>query len=268
LARQHSAELVLTHVVDDDLPPRLIDVECQVATALLNDLVQTLRENDGINCESRTALGDPFQGIVKVATDTGADILVLGPHRRQVLRDVFFGTTAERTIRTSGLPVLMANSVPVGSYRKLLIATDFSDSSLTAAQTTRHLGLFSEAEIIAIHVLDNVEGGPIIRAAMTAKEAEDKATMELDRALEQLSEFARKVGVVAECRAIRPIEQTTAMAINSYAKTTKTDLIVVGTHGRSGMEKWLLGSIAESVLRTAEIDVLAVPLSQKSAGLG
>jgi nucleotide-binding universal stress UspA family protein len=49
------------------------------------------------------------------------------------------------------------------------------------------------------------------------------------------------------------------MAVNNYAKIAKVDLIVVGTHGRSGFEKWLLGSVAESVCANAELDVLAVP---------
>lgn len=51
------------------------------------------------------------------------------------------------------------------------------------------------------------------------------------------------------------------MTINNYAKAGKVDLIVVGTHGRSGLESWLLGSVAESVLSHAEVDVLAVPRS-------
>ena len=49
------------------------------------------------------------------------------------------------------------------------------------------------------------------------------------------------------------------MTLNNYAKAGKVDSIVVGMHGRSGLENWLLGSVAESVLSHAEVDVLAVP---------
>lgn len=58
-----------------------------------------------------------------------------------------------------------------------------------------------------------------------------------------------------------PTDESTGMTINNYAKAGKVDLIVVGTHGRSGLESWLLGSVAESVLSHAEVDVLAVPRS-------
>jgi nucleotide-binding universal stress UspA family protein len=259
LARQNSAKLILTHVVDDDRPQRLINVERLEAAALLQDLAQTIRESDGIDCESLVVLGDAFLGIVRGAEEIGADLLVLGPHRRQVLRDVFLGTTAERTVRTSRVPVLMANGVPAGSYRTVLIATDFSDASSTAAQAAKRLGIFATADIIALHVLDYVKGGPVIRAAMTIKEVEDQAAKLRARAMDDLDAFANKLGVPADRRAIGPSEESTSMAINKYAKATKADVIVVGTHCRSSFEKLLLGCVAESVLGDADTDVLAVP---------
>ncbi|HEY7766067.1 MAG TPA: universal stress protein, partial [Aestuariivirgaceae bacterium] len=133
LARQNATELQLTHVVDDDQPQRLIDVERREAAALLDELASTIRESDGIDCEGHVATGDAFQGIVRMAEETGVDLLVLGPHRRQVLRDVFIGTTAERVLRTSRMPVLLANGVPAGAYRKVLIASDLSNYAYAAA---------------------------------------------------------------------------------------------------------------------------------------
>ena len=154
LARQNSTELLITHVVDDDQPRRLIDVERREAAALLDELASTIRESDGIECQSHVAIGDAFQGIVRMAEETGVDLLVLGPHRRQVLRDVFIGTTAERVLRTSRIPVLLANGVPAGRYRKVLIATDLSDYSYVAAATAHQLGLLAAVDIIALHVMD------------------------------------------------------------------------------------------------------------------
>jgi nucleotide-binding universal stress UspA family protein len=259
LARQASAALVLVHVVDDDQPRRLIDAERQEATALLHDLAQSVRNSDGIDCENRVVLGDAFEAIVRLADEVGADLLVLGPHRRQVLRDSFFGTTAERTIRTSRKPVLMANGVPASPYRRILLATDFSEASVSAAQAAQQLRLLASAEAIALHVLDPAEGGPITRAATPVKEGEDRLAAAEVRAMDDLDALGRKLGIVAARRVVRPSEESTGMAINNAAKTEKADLIVVGTHGRSGLEKWLLGSVAESVLSAADVDVLAVP---------
>jgi hypothetical protein len=93
--------------------------------------------------------------------------------------------------------------------------------------------------------MDPIESGPIIRAAMTIKEAEDQAAKLTKRLTDELGAFARKLGVVAGLRVIRPSEESTPMAINNYAKDIEADLIVVGTRVRSGFEKWLLGSVAE-----------------------
>ncbi len=54
------------------------------------------------------------------------------------------------------------------------------------------------------------------------------------------------------------------MAIRDWAEKLETDLLVVGTHGRSGIKKWMLGSVAEGVLARSTIDVLAVPAAPKS----
>ena len=261
LARQNATELLLTHVVDDDQPQRLIDVERREAAALLDELASTVRESDGIECQSHVAIGDAFEGIVRMAEETGVDLLVLGPHRRQVLRDVFIGTTAERVLRTSRIPVLLANGVPARPYRKVLIATDLSNYAYAAADTAKQLGLLATVDIIALHVIDSIESGPITRAAMTIKEVDDQAAKLTQRLTDELAAFARKLDIVAGLRVVRPSEESTPMAINNYAKETKADLIVVGTRARSGFEKWLLGSVAEGVLGHAEVDVLAVSSS-------
>lgn len=259
LARQVSAELILVHVVDDDQPRRLIEAEQHEATALLQELCRTVREIDGIACESRVVLGDAFQGLTRTADETGADLLIIGPHRRQVLRDTFIGTTAERTIRTSRKPVLMANGIPAGPYRKILLATDLSETSLIAARSAKQLGLLDAAEVVALHVLDFPEAGPVFRASMTVTEFETYIAEAAKRASGELEAFTRDVGIVAARRVITPTEESTEMAINNYAKIAKVDLIVVGTHGRSGIEKWLLGRVAERVCGNSEVDVLAVP---------
>jgi nucleotide-binding universal stress UspA family protein len=196
-----------------------------------------------------------------MAEETGVDFLVLGPHRRQVLRDVFIGTTAERVLRTSRIPVLLANGVPAGAYRKVLIATDLSEHSSFAAATAKQLGLLATVDIFAIHVLDPIESGPVTRATMTLKEADEQMAKLTERVTDQLTAFFGRLGVVAGLRVIRPREESAPMAINNYAKDLKADLIVVGTRARSGFEKWLLGSVAEGVLGHAEMDVLAVSSS-------
>lgn len=257
LARQSSATLILVHVVDDDEPNRLVDARQYEAAGLLHELSRTARE-DGIDCESRVVLGDPFQGIVNAAEELGVDLLLLGPHRRQLLRDTFVGTTAERTIKLSPRPVLMANGVPASLYRSILIAIDLSDNSTIAAQTAKQLGLLKQPQTTALHVIED-ERGPVARASMSIDKLKDRLVQEERRASEELDAILCKVGTAASRHVIRLTEKSVSMAINDYARRVGADLLVVGTHRRSGIEKWLLGSVAENIMAHSTIDVLAVP---------
>lgn len=259
LARHASAGLYVVHVVDDDQPRRLVEVERQETKALLEEFARTMRETDDLACEGRVVLGDAFQGIVKAADELGVDLIVLGPHRRQILRDSFLGTTAERAIRDARRPVIMASGVPAGPYRSVLIATDFSDSSMIAAQAAKRLGLLDGAHVVALNVFDSDARSPIVRASMTVKEFEDRIAKEGKSAERELKEFIRKAGIVAGHRVIQLAEAPPATAIANAARDMKADLVIVGTHGRTGVEKWLLGSVAEGVLSSADMDVLAVP---------
>lgn len=255
LARQTSAELVLVHVIDDDQPRQLAELQEQAAAALLDDLSQTLRD-DGISCESRVIFGDPFEGVVRAAKDEDAHLVLIGPHRRQILRDSFLGTTAERTIRLSRTPVIMANGVPAGPYRSIVIVTDLSECSFAAAKAAKDLGLLDRGGIIVLHVLDTSEGGPVVSSSMSMEEAEKRLEENTEQASRELQHLIQRLAIKGSYQVVKLGEESTAMAIDNFAKAAQADLIVIGTHGRTGLEKWMLGSVAESVLRMSDVDVL------------
>lgn len=257
LARQSSAKLVLLHVVDDDQPTQMVEAQRDESTNLLEELTQTARA-DGIGCEFSVVLGDPFERIALAAEELRADLVLLGPHRRQILRDIFVGTTAERIIRTSGRPVLMVNGFPTSLHRTVVIAMDFTPYSATAARAARQLGLLEHGEPIALHVIEDATG-PLARASIPMQELRVREMQEEETAHAKLAQIVAEAGVGASLRVVRSNEESTSMAINNWAQRLSADLVVVGTHGRSGLEKWLLGSVAECVLAHSTIDVLAVP---------
>jgi nucleotide-binding universal stress UspA family protein len=99
LARERGAELALVHVVDDDQPPDLVALETREAERTLGEQISAMAELRGVRCRSLVVAGDPFDGILRTAASTGADVVVMGAHRKQLLRDIFVGTTIERVIR-------------------------------------------------------------------------------------------------------------------------------------------------------------------------
>ena len=258
LARRSGATVLVLHVIDDDQPSRVINSERKVAAALLRDLQGTMRSVDGVPCETRVEIADPFVGIAKVAKEECPDLLILGPHRRQTLRDVFVGTTAERTIRSVDCPVLMVNAPPMGSYRHVLIATDLSVAGAEMAKSCIGLDL-STGTTSFVHVYQ----APGERLAMSHTVPVDdwEAYLEEMRkeAESDLANFVKTLGCNSSRQYIRRGLHPPAEEILALAREETVDLVVVGTLGRSGLAKFFLGSVAEAVLRAAERDVLAIP---------
>lgn len=261
LARQFGGTLSIVHVVDDDQPRRIVDSERNVASELLRELRNTVQKVDGISSETRVMLADPFAGIARAAEEEAPDLLVIGSHRRQALRDVFVGTTAERTIRSVDCPVLMVNAPPVGSYRHVMLTTDMSEGAENAVRTCIALGIMSQADASFLYVYD----APATRLAMshTVPVDDREAYLEEQRkeAARSLAEFVKRTGMRSSRQLVRFGLRATADEILEATKEEETNLIVLGTEGRSGVAKFFLGSVAEAVLRSADRDVLAVPPS-------
>ena len=259
LARQFESAILLVHVVDDDQPRRIVDAERDEATTLLRQMAATLSDVDGVTTETRVILASPFVGIAQAVKDVTPDLLVIGPHRRQVLRDVFVGTTAERTIRSVDCPVLMVNATPAGHYRHVLQTTDVSDGSRDALLRFQALGLVDRARTSLLHVFD----APALRLAFSHSIPQDDQKHYLEDEQRDASLDLARFLSSTDLGHLRPIVRyeasPTPNEILKAAGEEQADLIVMSTHGRSGLAKMFIGSVTEQVLRTAQTDVLAIP---------
>lgn len=259
LARQTGATLSLVHVVDDDRPAPLVATACDAAGTLLDDQARTLRQSDGIECTAQVVAADPFAGIALAAEQTAADLIVIGPHRRHLLEDVFTGTTAERTIRASRVPVLMANGVPSAGYAQALLAVDLSDCAAGAVNSVTALGLCQARSTAALYVFDAPGTGLVAGGSLSAGRAQDYLREEADHARKALAGFLARLPGVASELLVKPGATSPARVILETAREISADLLILATHGRTGASRLLLGSVADEVLRAADRDVLAVP---------
>jgi len=132
---------------------------------------------------------------------------------------------------------------------RLLVATDFSDASDAALEHGRALARSFGATLHLLHVMENlflrpVPGDPYALKAALLRQLQKRLTTDDREAL----------------RGVASIEAAddAAAAIVSYARTHTIDLVVMGTHGRRGIDRLLLGSVAETVVRTAPCPVLTV----------
>lgn len=195
-----------------------------------------------------TRSGDPRVALSAVAKRSGARLLVLGSRTSTgSIEKILLGSTAERVLRVSECPVLIVKS-KVTSYKNILIAVDFSRISIEVVRTV--LQLFPEASL----TLGTVASIP--REATLSKAR--KAEIEL-----ALRSIAREGGIKDDEIQVATAVGDPRYGIRDLCAAVRPELIAVGTHARRGFVRFLLGSVAEFVVRTSQVDVLAVPPAQK-----
>src|SRR5690606_12109794 len=113
----------------------------------------------GVRIELAVMTGVAFKTINEAAASWGADLIVMGAHRRNILRNVLIGTTIERVIRTGRHPVLMANLATFVPYESVLLALDTSSASAAAAHAACDLGLLDKTHVAVIHAFEPLYKG-------------------------------------------------------------------------------------------------------------
>lgn len=142
------------------------------------------------------------------------------------------------------------------ALRKILVATDFSEPANAALAYGRAFAHTFNATLYLVHVVDDmyIRLGGDAYAAVLPELQDDVESEARQRLARMVSDDERSLTV----EAVVMTSGATAEAIVEYAEKKNVQLIVVGTHGRSGVAKLLMGSVAERVVRTAHCPVLTV----------
>lgn len=262
LARHANAALSLVHVVDDDQPPSLVELEIRESEKFLNEQIGVLGELRDVRCRAVVTTGEAFDGILRVAEEQSADLIVMGSHRKQLLRDIFVGTTIERVIRTGPFPVLMVNTDSDHSYRYVIAGADTSEPSAHAIRTAKTLGLIDDTNLTVVHAFTAPGRGKLYVANAPKDQIDDYVAGEQRQAHMELSVFFAAHDLRGAHWSYHIEEGNAFEVISRLASERRPDLVVIGTHGRSGLVKMLIGSVAEQILRSLDIDILAVPPSR------
>jgi len=140
-------------------------------------------------------------------------------------------------------------------YKKILVPLDGSELAKTALDQAEKLAKTFDAEIILFQVVPfmPIYGSPELVTPLIVDEKQKEAA---EKYLANLAEELRKKGL--KVAAMVRTGQQVAVEIIDFAKETGADLIIMCTHGRSGISRWVLGSIAHKVLTRAETPILLV----------
>jgi universal stress protein E len=258
LAQADNSQLHIVHVVDDDQPEELVRMEQREAERVLNEQTGSMPELRGVQTRPMVVTGDPFEGILRTAADVHADLIVMGSHRKQLLLDIFIGTTIERVIRKGSFPVLMVNNEAQRRYEKVVAPVDMSDHSAYALRVALSTRLIRDGATL-LHAFHPLGKGKMFVAGIDRASIDEYVAGERQKAMEEFATFLVANHLVREKWPLRVEDGKPIEVISRAVADTHPDLLVMGTHGRSALLKALIGSVTEEALRSLSVDILAVP---------
>jgi universal stress protein E len=195
--------------------------------------------------------GEPGTVVAEYAARAGSGLIVVGSPRRG-LAGQLLGSTAERVVRVAPVPVLVLRDGAPPAAPRVLLATDLSPFGVgivqRTAETLRALSGSAAPELCALMVAPYA---PLMPPPVGGRRLEEIARFELRRFL---AEQDLPWAIDEQVRLGDPADE-----IVRAAREWKPDLLVVGTHAKRGLERVLLGSVAEGVLRRTRCAVLVVP---------
>ncbi len=278
LASHWGATLEILHVIE---APHRLSAETESLVAVMQARAEAARQLEqvrddlarrDVSAKVRLVLGNPAEHISLAAKSQGAELVVLGVRGRTNLLYGLIGSTAERVVTEGPCPVLAvpglheeagkpsaARGAP--SIRHILAPLDFSSPSLDAVEYAIQLANGLGATVTLMHVLEPVCYD--LDCGLGVVEQEAGKRDHWNRQLAELQTLVASFGLAADVEISGGIASD---AILASALRSRSDLIVMGTHGRRGVSAERFGSVAEAVLRRATCPVLTVKTPKFAAG--
>ena len=193
----------------------------------------------GINVEWEVFINDSVDNIVNHANVLQSDMIVMGTHGSSGFNELVLGSNTQKVVRLSKVPVLAVNKIPEDYQLKdIALFSDFenpNEYSRLLDQTLVLAQLF-DAKVHLVKILTPADDTRYFDAVGLEGYVDSKKVKKETVRIDYL----------------RPVEE----GIFEYIKTHKIDLIVIGTHGRAGLARLIMGSVAEIVVNHSPVPVL------------
>ncbi|WP_375765544.1 universal stress protein [Archangium gephyra] len=243
------------------------EVTPEVEEALRRDLTARLGDMPGTGAvwvHLDPGLSRPAESLVALARKEEADLIVVGTHQRTGASKWWYGSVSQRIVHDAPVSVLCvpasaASSITIPEVRRVLAPTDLSEVGISAIRHAYSI-VPAGGAVYLLHVLEPVGGVPPLYAQYVSPQGSPVHTPEQDRIAEVLRGLAppeaavRGISTRVEVVHGRKVSE----AISQAAERLSCDVICLATHGRSGLSKALLGSVAQEVLQGSTRPVLLV----------
>lgn len=227
------------------------DLRAQV-TSVIRQKVEAITGRGPDDYALTVATGTPYVEIVRAAETEPTALIVLGARGHTGLMRVFLGHTAEKVARHAHCPVFVARPGP--RTGRVLVATDLSAASAAAIRGAAAYARTHEAALSAVYVVDTAMPFPLDMGSGIDTSLSMRESIK-NRGMTQLEAQLSELGIAAT-----PIiaESPIGDAVADAAEALNAELVVVGTHGRTGLRRIALGNTAGEVLESVHCSVLVI----------
>jgi nucleotide-binding universal stress UspA family protein len=237
-----------------------LDKEARAAQQYL-DARRSDLERDGIIVETQVVSGPPAQAIVDFASANHAGVIVMSTHGRSGATRWALGSVADQVLHGTHTPLLLVRSHRQQhgtrpSFARILVPLDGSDLSLSALPLVEEVAQAFGASLILSHsVFPPAMAYPGFEAGAVNQAIWDELMESAEKQVTDVAEDLNRKGFRA-----KPVVGfgSAVDEILRVAAEESADLIAMSTHGRSGVGRWVLGSVADAVVRRSELPVLVV----------
>lgn len=265
IAATHDSTLHILHVADTKhdsvtrLGTEVVDVLEREGQQIVATVADQAAER-GIDHEADVIQGGVHETITAYATEHDIDVIVMPTGGRDGVTQALLGSVTERVIRTSSTPVLTLppdSAAVTHPFRNLLIPTTGRRQTDSVIELGVDLATAYSATFHALSVVDTMSLGIDVYSEQHVAELEEQATAAVEHAtgMAEDASVSSIQGSVMEGVSV-------SKEILRYIEAHDIDLVVVGTHGRSGVDRYLLGSVSEKIVRSSPVPVLVVPLEK------
>ncbi|RMF93803.1 MAG: universal stress protein [Candidatus Schekmanbacteria bacterium] len=270
-SKDRGSKIILVHIISEPLITDPIHSSEYFTPKIIADLKEELEEkiqeeyveksNLKNDIETVVLRGYPPTEIISLIEKTNADLVVMGTHGRKGLAHLLLGSVTEKVIRASKVPVItmrVDTVIAPESYniKKILVPYDFSQLSEKSLHLAERIANFYHSEIDLVFVNQPITYYPYYLSDYISEEdVLEKIDEEIKEKLEALAnrEESKNIKVDTFVKRGEPYEK-----IIELSEELASNLIVMGTHGRSGIAHVVIGSVAERVIRSSHIPVMTV----------
>lgn len=265
LAQKYKADITLYHVVvmyetevEEEVHLKNIEEIVKHKMLTTSSLLEEKQKNIELNNFKIHSVSEhginAATSILSYIESNNFDLVIIGTHGRTGFKNWIYGSVAEKVVRLVKIPAITVHHKPASSkIKNILVPIDFSENSKKGMDTARKVAATFKSQINYIHIIEQQ-----LHPTFHVVGIESVFTINSDLkdvSLNKLKSFCFKQG---ETSTFTVLEGTAHREISDYAKEISCDLIIMSTHGYTGLDHVLIGSTTERVVRIAPCPVLIV----------